>query len=85
MDRYMAGTTWEGQQIDEPLDRSRPDNLFEPVPGDHGAHGVFDERARDVAPFWLLDRNRVGIATAATVGAGVAAVAALTGLLRRRA
>ena len=83
MDRYVAGT-WEAQMIDEPRDTTRPDNLFAPVPGDAGAHGVFDERARDSSPMWLLDRNRVRIAAVATIGIGAAAVAALTGLIRRR-
>jgi len=31
---------------DEPAAANRADNLFEPVPGDFGAHGRFDERAR---------------------------------------
>jgi hypothetical protein len=24
----------------------RPDNLYQPLAGDHGAHGAFDDRAR---------------------------------------
>jgi len=34
---------------DEPEDRGRPDNLWAPVPGDFGAHGVFDDRAKDTS------------------------------------
>src|SRR5437763_6239614 len=44
-DRYLARTGYEAQQTDEPVPAGRPDNLFEPVPGDHGAHGRFDARA----------------------------------------
>lgn len=45
-DRYLARTGYGAQQTDEPLDPGRPDNLFAPVPGDHGAHGRFGEGAR---------------------------------------
>jgi NAD(P)-dependent dehydrogenase (short-subunit alcohol dehydrogenase family) len=46
-DWYLARTGYEAQQTDEPADPNRPHNLWEPVAGDHGAHGVFDERATD--------------------------------------
>ena len=46
-DRYLARTGWKGQQTDEPVPPDRPDNLFEPLPGDHGAHGRFDDQAHD--------------------------------------
>jgi NAD(P)-dependent dehydrogenase (short-subunit alcohol dehydrogenase family) len=45
LDRYLARTGYESQQTDEPAEPNRPNNLWEPVPGDHGAHGVFDDRA----------------------------------------
>ena len=44
-DWYLARNGYEAQMIDEPEDPNRPDNLWEPLPGDHGAHGVFDDRA----------------------------------------
>ena len=31
----------------EPEDPNRPNNLWKPMPGDHGAHGVFDSRANE--------------------------------------
>lgn len=40
-------------QNDEPLPAHGPDrrdNLFEPVPGDHEAHGRFDAQAHDASP-----------------------------------
>jgi NAD(P)-dependent dehydrogenase (short-subunit alcohol dehydrogenase family) len=46
-DRYLALTGYDSQQYDGAEDPNRPDNLWEPVPGDHGAHGDFDSRARD--------------------------------------
>jgi NAD(P)-dependent dehydrogenase (short-subunit alcohol dehydrogenase family) len=45
-DRYLARSGFDSQQTDEPADPDRPDNLFEPVPGDRGAHGRFDERSK---------------------------------------
>lgn len=80
MDRYVVGA-WQDQMIDEPRDAERPDNLFAPVPGDHGAHGPFDDRARADSPVWWLDRNR-GWIVAATAGVGAAVVAAV-GAIRR--
>jgi short-subunit dehydrogenase len=80
MDRYVVGA-WEDQMIDEPRDEQRPDNLFAPVPGDHGAHGPFVEESRESSPVWWLDRNR-GWVVAATAGIG-AAVVAVAGAVRR--
>jgi NAD(P)-dependent dehydrogenase (short-subunit alcohol dehydrogenase family) len=45
-DRYLARTGYESQQYDGREDPDRPFNLWEPVRGDHGAHGDFDDRAR---------------------------------------
>jgi NAD(P)-dependent dehydrogenase (short-subunit alcohol dehydrogenase family) len=44
LDRYLARTGFESQMTDQP-EISRRDNLFEPIPGDRGAHGRFDDRA----------------------------------------
>ncbi len=45
-DHYLAKSGYGSQQTSEPEDSSRPDNLWEPVPGDHGAHGSFDALAK---------------------------------------
>ena len=81
MDKYIGATGWEGQMIDKPLDRTRPDNLFEPVAGDHGAHGVFDDRAHDRALWWNAEKympvlKSIGYALAATSLHGAAEAAA---------
>lgn len=53
LDRYLAATGFKGQQTDEPEDPNRPFNLYEPVPGDHGAHGRFDGQAHtNSAQLW---------------------------------
>jgi NAD(P)-dependent dehydrogenase (short-subunit alcohol dehydrogenase family) len=46
VDRFLARNGYDAQQTDRPVDPGRPDNLFEPVPGDQGAHGPFDDQAR---------------------------------------
>jgi NAD(P)-dependent dehydrogenase (short-subunit alcohol dehydrogenase family) len=45
-DRYLARTGFDSQQTEEP-EAERPDNLFEAVPGDHGARGRFTGRSRE--------------------------------------
>ncbi|HEY9448554.1 MAG TPA: hypothetical protein VIQ60_02335, partial [Gemmatimonadaceae bacterium] len=58
----------------------RPYNLWEPLPGDHGAHGRFDSRAHPFSiELWLRTHREL----AAVVGAGIAG--ALLGVLPRRA
>lgn len=50
LDHYLASNGDDGPQTAEPEDPNRRDNLFEPVPGDHGAHSSFDERAWSTSP-----------------------------------
>ncbi len=45
LDLYLGRTGYRSQQTDEKEDPKRPDNLWQPVPGDPGAHGAFDSRA----------------------------------------
>lgn len=71
IDRYLAWFGYAGQQTDEPDDPNRPDNLWQPVPGDHGAHGRFDAIAQARSTQWRLSRHRADIALA-----GLVAVAA---------
>lgn len=61
LDRLLARMGYEGQITDEPERTGRPDNLDAPVPGDHGAHGRFDTRARDRSWQVLASRNRTAL------------------------
>jgi NAD(P)-dependent dehydrogenase (short-subunit alcohol dehydrogenase family) len=80
-DRFLARMGYEAQQTDEPEDPGRPDNLWQPVPGDHGAHGAFDHRARGwSAQLWATTHR--GVALAAAAGA-VMLIA--VGVMARRA
>ena len=68
LDRYLARTAYDAQMLDDPVEPDRPDNLFEPVPGEFGAHGRFDRSARPQSlQLWLAMNRRwlgVGLATA---------------------
>lgn len=68
LDRVLGETAVEGQQTAEPMPNPRPDNLWEPVPGDRGAHGRFDAAAVEGSiQFWLTThRGTVAIAAALT-------------------
>jgi short-subunit dehydrogenase len=57
-DRYLAKTGIDSQQTDEPADPNALNNLYEPVPGDHGAHGRCDHRAHDFSLQWWMDQHR---------------------------
>lgn len=60
-DWYAAKTLVSGQQIAEKDGESLPSNLYEPVAGDHGAHGVFDDSAHAWSPqTWWVEHRRLG-------------------------
>lgn len=47
LDAFLGRTGYQSQQLEELDDSDRPDNLYRPVPGDHGAHGAFDDKAKN--------------------------------------
>jgi short-subunit dehydrogenase len=79
-DRYLAKTCIDGQQTDEPVDPNRKDNLFEPAPGNWGAHGIFDDKAHSFSPQNWANVNRKPV----LAGVGAMAAALLVGLLTTR-
>jgi len=46
MDTFLGKTAVSGQKTDQPATHDK-DYLFEAVPGDHGSHGDFDDKAKD--------------------------------------
>jgi NAD(P)-dependent dehydrogenase (short-subunit alcohol dehydrogenase family) len=77
-DRYLARTGFDSQQTHEPVPANRPDNLFEPLPGDFGAHGVFGQQAHSkAATTWLSEHKGI------TALAGAAAIGALAFVVKR--
>ncbi|MET0991234.1 MAG: SDR family oxidoreductase [Lacisediminihabitans sp.] len=85
LDWYLARTGYSGQQAAD-KDASNPmlpDNVYAPVPGDHGARGIFSDRARTTSPqVWLIGHRRLGAAIGGAV-ATLAAVVAVRTLSRR--
>ena len=71
LDHYLAWIGYNAQQTNEPINPNRPNNLYDAVPGDYGAHGEFDWQAWNVSvQLWLnmyrgwLALFSVGIAAA---------------------
>jgi short-subunit dehydrogenase len=84
LDWYLSRHAWEAQQTDE-LPPGHPpkhfaDNLDAPLPGDRGAHGPLDDRARSFeVPLWIRLHPKL-----TSVVVGLAAAAALDWLRRIR-
>lgn len=70
LDRYLGRTGYRAQQTGQPETPGRPDNLFEPLPGDRGAHGSFDARAHSRSAQWWL-ASHPAVPAAAAAGAGL--------------
>jgi hypothetical protein len=68
-DWYLGKTGVKGQQTTEKADHSKPDNLYEPVAGDPGAHGRFDDRAHDFSPQLWTSLHRDWIVAGVLAGA----------------
>jgi NAD(P)-dependent dehydrogenase (short-subunit alcohol dehydrogenase family) len=68
-DLLMLRGGWKGQHTDEPKPVGAPDNLFETLPGDPGAHGRFDDQARS-STLWTSLRLRRWLVGGAVFAAG---------------
>lgn len=78
IDLFMAGTAYSGQQAPDKHEPMLPTNLYEPTPGDHGARGIFSDRAHSWSPqIWLIGHRRAAAAAAALVVGAAASVAAV--------
>lgn len=73
-DWYLGTHGYDAQQTSEPVPPDRPDNLFEPVPGDWAAHGIFTDQSKDFSLQSWVNLRRVPVALAA---AGIAGIGAL--------
>ncbi|MEP6951336.1 MAG: SDR family oxidoreductase [Ginsengibacter sp.] len=58
LDKYLAKTGYDGQQTDEPKGKDHQNNLWAPVPGDHGARGPFDAKAMHYNPLFVAKKNK---------------------------
>ena len=58
LDKYLAKTGYKGQQTDEAEPKDKPDNLWQPIPGDHGATGPFDKSAMGYSPVFKIIKHK---------------------------
>ena len=73
LDRYLGRIGYEQQQGEEFEEAGRADNLFQTVPGDAGAHGVFSDRAKSASPQLLANTHR-GVIAAGVCALAIAAI-----------
>src|SRR5205809_1450958 len=57
-DWVLRRTGWKSQHTDEPKPVDTPDNLFDTLRGDPGAHGRFDEQAKG-STLWTRIRLKI--------------------------
>lgn len=58
LDRVLAATGYSGQM--SPRATTSGDNLWQPLPGDHGCHGSFDDQARSTSAQEKLRSSPLG-------------------------
>ena len=82
-DRYLASRGYDGQLTDAP-NTNPPANLYAPVPGDHGAHGRFDARARsgDVIARIATVLGAAGVQAALAAAAALVTAGLVAGVQR---
>lgn len=71
LDKYLAENCYDGQQTDERDTPGRINNLYAPIPGDHGARGPFDKTAKSFSPIFQVKKHplfAIALAGAATFG-----------------
>jgi hypothetical protein len=78
-DFYLGKTGVESQQTGEKDDPDKPNNLYEPVAGDPGAHGAFDARATPSSLELWTDLHRDWVVGGVLACAVVLLGAVLTG------
>ncbi len=71
-DWYLGETGYKAQQTAQSVSQDRPDNLFEPVPGEFAARGIFSDKAKSFSlQSWVnLHRLPTSLAAAGIVGLG---------------
>jgi len=75
LDRYLALFGAEAQQASWPVEDDRRDNLYEPVAGEHAAHGEFDHDAKTASvQLWMTTHRRL-ISGGAALALGALATA----------
>lgn len=68
LDRFLGRMGYDAQHTDELIPPDRKDNLYEPLPKDHGAHGRFDARSRTTSAQLWASKHRLAILGALASG-----------------
>lgn len=71
-DWVLSRNGFDGQQTNEPEDPDRKHNLWKPLPGDHGVHGTFGDKAKSKSTSLWFSKNKL---------AGIIVVLIFLGLL----
>lgn len=74
-DWVLSRNGYEGQMTEEPEDPGRRHNLWEPLPGDHGAHGTFDDQSKSFSVVTWASLNKFAVAASLLAFAGALALA----------
>jgi putative copper export protein len=75
LDHYLAKAAWEGSMLPKPADPNKPNNFWEPVPGDHGSHGPFDDKARRFSyQLWATEHRDSLLGAFVIAGIGLSAL-----------
>jgi short-subunit dehydrogenase len=64
LDHLAGRLAWDGQMYDGAPPANQPNDLYQSVPGHHGAHGEFDSRARTSSWETQLTTRASSVATA---------------------
>ncbi len=78
LDHYLARAAWDGSMLDQPADADKPDNFWNPLPGDHGAHGPWDDFAHNFSPQFWASKHRVALLAGGLAGLAGWAMSRLT-------
>src|SRR5665213_4519458 len=79
LDRYLGDTGYKAQQTGSPDSPDRPNNLWNYEPGEHSAHGPFDNQSVTFSPQVFLDLHHGWFAAA-----GAALVTAIVVTCKRK-
>ena len=71
LDHYLARVGYDAQQASLPANPHRPNNLFAPLPGDFGAHGLFGRGARTSSLHVWVNQHRGSLLVLAAMLAGL--------------
>lgn len=74
LDRYLGRTGFKAQQDSQFVENGRRDNLWQPVGGDHGAHGRFDSIARQFSGQLFITTHRKWVFAGLAFAIGLASL-----------